>query len=190
MKKVVVLMGALLLSSACGKDSSDDIPAVPQQSPAAQPSPEKSAEDVATLRNYELTMEKLDQVFRAQMNLVTAIAALTPAERQAMEAASATRPEDGLDEVIGRLDSNAVAKKAVTDAGITTRDYITASMALMQASMAWSVIQSRPGENQDSLSLMMDANPANVRFVRDNMAELTRRQEQMSAEMSRRGLAQ
>jgi hypothetical protein len=191
MKKFVVVIATMLLSAACGGDARDAAPApAPVPSAGAPVSQGKSAEDVATLRGYELTMEKLDRVFRAQLNLVSAIAALSPSERQAMEAASASSPEDGLDDVIARLDANTVAKKAVIDAGMTTRDYITASMALMQASMAWSVIQSRPGENQDSLSLMMDTNPGNVRFVRDNMAELTRRQEEMSAEMSRRGLTQ
>jgi hypothetical protein len=124
-------------------------------------------------------------VFAAQMNLARTLARMTVAEREKMAASSGMNESDGLDDMIAKLDANAVASRAVKETGISTREYITASMAMLQASMAYSVMQTRPNDNQDSLARAMDTNPENVKFVRDNMAELQRKQDAMSAELER-----
>jgi hypothetical protein len=52
--------------------------------------------------------------------------------------------------------------------------------ALLSASMASSIIQMRPNDNADSLAREMQANPKNIRFVREHEAEIKQMQEEMS----------
>jgi hypothetical protein len=80
-------------------------------------------------------------------------------------------------------------RDAIREAGLSSREYITATMAMVQAGMAASVLKMRPKDNQDSLIREMKANKDNVRFVQEHEAELNRKQQAMQAEMQRLGVS-
>ena len=173
-------LAASLLAVACS--SGDD--AVPPGSTVSTDGPAAGG-DLDDISRYELTMERMDRIYAAQRNIALAIRDMTPAEREAMETTgggSAT-----LAEFARGIESNPKIRQAIADAGMSPREYATATMAMVSASMAASALHMRPTENQDSLAREMHANPANVRFLRENEAELARKQEQLDTELREAG---
>jgi hypothetical protein len=187
MKRTSILP-VLLLVSLASCDANDADTDTDDAPPAAATARGADAE-LAEVSDYELTMDKVDRLLQAQINLARAASRMTPAEIEALEAEAEAEAEDSdnpsLDDMAANLERHPAAKKAVEDAGISAREYATASLALMQAGMAMSVLSMRPNDNQDSLIREMQANPDNVRFLRENMAEITRRQQAAQQEMER-----
>jgi hypothetical protein len=104
------------------------------------------------------------------------------------EAARDDAGDDSLDDTVRKLEANAVVSGAIRDAGLSAREYATVMISLMQASMAMSVMQMRPGDNQDSLAREMRVNPANIAFMKANQAEIARKSQELAAEMQRLGI--
>lgn len=180
MPRYAWLAASLLLGAACS--SGDD--ATSEETTVSADTPGASA-DLTDISRYELTMERMDRIYAAQRNIALAIRDMTPAERETMESTgggSAT-----LDEFARGIESNPKIRQALADAGMSPREYATATMAMVSASMAASALHMRPNENQDSLAREMHANPANVRFLRENEAELARKQQQLEAELREAG---
>jgi hypothetical protein len=174
-----LLAAALLGAPACGGD------AAPGASAGTADAPAVGGDDAAAIAEYELTMDKMDRMYAAQRNIAVAIRDMTPAERATMEATDMA--EGSLDEFTRGIENNPRIRQALEDAGMEPREYATATMAMVSAAMASSVLQSRPSDDQDSLAREMNANMDNIRFLRDNEAELTRKQQALEAELRAMG---
>ena len=148
--------------------------------------------DLADVAAYRLSMAKVDQFLAAQKHIAVRMQAMSPAEREAMKARSANDDDESNNDDIGdiarKIESEPVVAAAVRDAGLTPREYAVLTMAMVQSSMAASVLKMRPNDNQDSLVREMKASRENVRFVIENEAELTRKQQALKAEMKRLGV--
>lgn len=186
MKRSSILYVLLLatLTSCDANDVDTDTDIDDDAAPAAATA-RGAGEELAEVSEYELTMDRMDRLFQAQLNLARAASRMTPAERDALEATEEDSDNMTLDDMAANLERHPAAKKAVEDAGFSAREYATASLALMQAGMTMSVLSMRPNDDQDSLIREMQANPENVRFLRENMAEITRRQQAAQEEIQR-----
>jgi hypothetical protein len=153
---------------------------------AARTSEANGSGDVATdVASYELTMDRIDRMYDVQRNLAMAMKDMSPAEREAFDAS--VDPGESMDEMVRNLESNAVMKEALDDAGMSARDYVTGMFAMMQAGMAAAVIEMRPNDDADSLVREMNASMDNVEFMQQNRAELERKQQELEAELRAAG---
>lgn len=168
--------------AACG--SGDD--AAPAASTQTADAPASGDADLTDISEYELTMDKVDRLFAAQRNIAVAIQGMTPAERQTMEQNTEGSGES-LDAFARNIESSPKVRAALEEAGMEPREYATATMAMVSAAMAASVLQSRPNDNQDSLAREMHANLDNVRFLQQNEAEITRKQQALEADLREMG---
>lgn len=125
--------------------------------------------NVQVLANYQLTMEGLRKLVRAGQNL---------GELQAR------RPELRDSMRLEAFDPNAIYEKlngipdvrdAIGKAGLSPREYATATAALMQAAM---VRQMRA----QGMTPPMQVNEGNVRFVEENWAEIQRMMQAAAAQ--------
>lgn len=162
-------------------------------STAASTSGAEQAEiDLADVAAYRLSMAKVDQFLAAQKNIAVRMQAMSPEEREAMKTRSENDDDEANNDDIGdiarKIESEPLVAAAVKDAGLTAREYAVLTMAMVQSSMAASVLKMRPNDNQDSLVKEMKASRENVKFVIDNEAELTRRQQALKAELQRLGI--
>jgi hypothetical protein len=184
--KLIVVLPLVL---ACSNDAAE--------SPAgeATASTVVSKSDAAILQpitEYELTMANVDKYFEAQRNLTQTAAAMSPAERAAMEAEEDNAPDrsnESLEQMAARLKAHKVFGPAIQKAGLSAEEYATLTIAIMQAGMAQAVLQMRPNDNQDSLAREMKVNPANIAFMRQHSDEIRRKGEAIAAEMKAAGLA-
>lgn len=155
---------------------------------------QSDAEILAPITEYRLTMDKIDRYFQSQRNLGRAAAALSPAERAAMEAANESsndsNNDDSLEDMARKLDRQPLMAKAIRDAGLSTKEYATLTIAIMQAGMAQAVLEMRPNDNQDSLAREMKVNPANLVFMRQHKDEIAKKGEAIAAEWKAAGLDQ
>lgn len=188
MYRTFLLSLALLAACAGDKDAAPG-DGTPAQAPAVSKS---DAEILAPITEYRLTMDKLDRYFESQRNLAKAAAAMSPAERAAMEAANATDNDSGnddsLDDIARKVEKQPMIAKAVRDAGLSAKEYATLTIALMQAGMAQAVLDMRPNDNQDSLAREMKVNPANIAFMREHKDEIKRKGDAIAAEMKAAGM--
>jgi hypothetical protein len=145
--------------------------------------------DLRDVGTYELTMDKIDKYLAATRNMALAMKGLTPEQREKLKArgdASAS-----LDDYAAQIESEPIARDAVRRAGLSSREFATITMAYLQAGMADAVLQMRPDiKNADSIAREMKANPANVRFVRENRAALDAKFKALEAEMKAMGADQ
>ena len=169
--------------SAAG--TADSTSASAATAPQAGGSPQ---DDMAAIAGYRLTMDKLDQHFAAQRNLMEAFKKMTPAEREAAKARMEGGDENTLDAMAAKYDRVAPVKDALADAGLTSREFTLMTMSLVQAGMAASVLKMRPNDDADSLAREMKASIENIRFLQQNEAEITRKQKELEAEMQAAGL--
>ena len=178
----------LLVVAACGKK--DAAPASSAAATTASASAgAKGDADLADVQSYELTMDKVDKYFAVQRNLANKVKAMSPAERKAAMAHKDddndedSGKSDDIDGMARKIDSQPQLAAAIREAGLSSREFAVMTLALMQSGMAASVMKMRPKDDPDSLARAMKANPANVRFYREHEAELTRRTNEMKAEM-------
>ena len=178
---------ALALScAACGGGDADTAADAAADSPEANDAPPSGEQDLGSINEYELTMDRIDRYFQTQRNMMEALKDMTPAER---EAANVSMDADAsLDEMVAQAESSALVSEAAREAGLSTREFVMISFSLFQSMMASSVAQMRPNADQDSLIESMNVNPANVQFVRDNEAALRQKQQQLQAEMEAAGI--
>ena len=185
MLRRVALLAPFLLAAACASDVDTAADSGAAAAPAAA-APASTGDDLADVAAYELTMERMDRFFAVQRALGTRMAAMSPAEREAMDVASDA--DDSMEETVRKLEGNATMAAALREGGMSAREFTTFTAAMIQAGMAAAMLQTQPQANQDSLMREMKVNPANVRFLRENEAELQRRQAELQAEMQRLGL--
>lgn len=177
---------AALALVACGKK--DAAPAGSATATSASADAKGDA-DLADVQSYELTMDKVDKYFAVQRKLADKLKAMSPAERKAAMARKdddnddESDKNDDIDGMARRIDSQPQLGAAIREAGLSSREFAVMTLALMQSGMAAGVMKMRPKDDPDSLARAMKANPANVRFYREHEAELTRRTNEMKAEM-------
>lgn len=191
------LLPALLLAAAACGSKPDAAPAgdastnASTTASAGATATSGSGDDLADVRNYELSMEKVDKLFAAQRNLALKAKAMSPAEREAMQASSdASDPSASLDDVTRKVENTPPMRDAIRDAGLSPREYVLASMAMLQSAMAAGVLKMRPKDDADSLIREMKADPKNVRFMQEHEAEIMQKQQALQAEMKRMGVEQ
>ena len=184
----VLLIAGFAFLTACSKTDSaataDSAPATPAEASS------EVEEDLADLSKYQLTMAKYDKYLAAQRSIALKAKSLSPAEKQAMKARQESRDNSDatLDEMAKNIEAEPMMVAAIRDAGLSAREFAVLTMSIMQTAMAASVVKMRPTDNQDSLIREMKANPANVKFFRDNEAALTKKQQDLEAEMKRLGV--
>jgi hypothetical protein len=190
-RPVVTLAAGLLAMTACSKGDSSSTPAsTDAAAPAASSSP-SGEEDLATVTNYRLSMDKIDKYMAAQRNLAMKAKDMSPAERAAMEARGddAGNADASLDDMTKKIESEPIMVAAIKDAGLSPREFTLITISMMQSGMAAAVAKMRPRDNQDSLIRAMKANPENVKFYNEHEAEITQKGKALQAEMEKLGLS-
>jgi hypothetical protein len=134
----------LLVPVACGGDrghSADSAAGVAASdttqatglTPAA-PAPQPTAEDAKVVRDalqFKLTEDNLGKFMKAGTSLAF-LRARDPQVRGYLESVGGSREKND-DAALERLESNAQISKAITDAGLSVRDYYTMSLAIASA---------------------------------------------------------
>ena len=187
MKRSSILPVLLLFAfTACDANDADtDAEAAASGEAAGATATGSAAADLGELRDYELTMDRIDRFFEAQLNVARAASRMTPAERDAMADDASDSANASLDDMAANIERHPVVRDAIEDAGLSPREYATLTMAMMQAGMAMSILAMRPNDDQDSLMREMNTNPENVQFLRENIEALTQKQQAAAAEMER-----
>lgn len=187
--RAALVFTALVAMAACG--TSADAPAGDSASAAATSASasggtaQTADEQLADLGAYRLSMDKYDKYLAAQRNIMKKAQALSPSERQAMEARgdSRSKADGSLDDMVRNVESEPMMVAAVREAGLSPREFTMITMSMMQSAMAAGVVKMRPKDNRDSLIRAMKASPENVSFMSENEAEITRKQNELAAEM-------
>jgi hypothetical protein len=174
------VIGALaLLGGACA-GADDDAAVATNDAPAEAAA--AGEDDLADVVSYELTMDGVDRLMAAQLAMGRAMQGLTPAERAAIE--GDRRDEwPSLDEMEDRLSSNPAVEAAIREAGLSPREYGIIMYSMLQAGIVEARMAGEPNADQDSMASAVGVNPATVAFIRDNADELSRRRQELEAQM-------
>ena len=181
---------ASLAAAACAKGeeggAAGDSARAATDAPASASAAGSTADaDLADLSRYRLSMDKVDRYYTAQRNLFNKIKDMSPAEREALEKSQESNNNANLDDMVRNIERSPVYRDAVRQAGLSPREYVMVTMALMQSMMASSVLQMRPKDNQDSLAREMKVHPDNIKFIREHEAEITQKAKAMEEEVKR-----
>lgn len=177
-----------MIATACALLScapSDKPATAGADSTASSSSVQRSGEgDLKDVQNYHLTMDNVNKWYAAQRNIALKVRSMTPAEREGFDAGGS---DGDLDATVAKIEGNKTMSAALSDAGLSAREYALMSLSMIQSSMAAGMLKMRPNDNQDSLVRAMKANMDNVKFMQQHQAELTATQQKMEAEMGRTG---
>lgn len=137
---------------------------------AGQSAHKMTADDIA-LRNYTLTMDKLEKLRDAMLNMKAYI--MAHPEDSTKWDDQASHDDESLLQTADRMDKIPPMKAAFRKAGITSRDYMLGSMAYFQAAMLAGVqdAQEQAGK-KTAIKIPYNMNPANLEFVRKHKAEI------------------
>ena len=191
MTRETLLVAMLLAAAGCASDAGERAETSDAEAGAsgATVSARDAEDDLADITSYKLSMDKIDKYFEAQRNIGARVKAMSPAEREAMKE-NDNSANASLDDMARNMDRHPALKSAIEDAGLSTREYATLTMAMVQAGMAASILQMRPNDNQDSLAREMKASMENIRFMREHEAEITQKQKAIEAEFQRMGVSE
>ena len=176
-----------LAATACSGDDTDAADSAAGDSPAAAPA--STGDDLTDVSNYRLTMDKVDRYFDAQLAIARRVKDLSPEERAPLEEMGSSA-DASRDDMARRLESHPAMRDGLREANLSPREFATMTMAMVQAGMAASVLQMRPNDNQDSLAREMKASMDNIRFMRENEAEIVRRQQELQAQLREMGVTE
>ena len=171
---------AILAGCADGSDS-----AVDETAESGGAASATAADDLRDVSNYELRMEQVDKYYQAFRNIGEAMKDMTPQQRESLEMDAS---DADLDTYVSRLEGQPAINSAIRDAGLSAREFSLILWSMLQSGMAAAVLDMQPNANQDSIAREMDANMDNVRFIRENEAELRRKQEALQADMEKMGV--
>jgi hypothetical protein len=119
--------------SAAGVVPADTTQATTGLTPAA-PAPQPTAEDANVVRDaleFKLTEDNLDKFMKAGSSLAF-LRARDPQLRGYLESIGGSREKND-DAALERLERHAQISKAITDAGLSVRDYYTMALAIASA---------------------------------------------------------
>jgi hypothetical protein len=126
--------------------------------------------DINEINHYKLTDKTLAQYFQATKNLIPVVQKNPRLQDDSDDSEGA----DSLNTLVQEFDAIPGAKKAVQDAGMATRDYLTFHFALFYAASGHLILKSGgqlPGEYSKE----------NVEFYRANEAEFKKHEEDFKA---------
>jgi len=135
---------------------------------------QKLTPDEKLLHDYVLTMPKVEAWASASIDLANTMKAMSPSEKARRKAELEAQAQSEKDESIAGMAASMERvpeiRRAFRKAGLTTREGMTLSLALMQAMMFEQVAAMNP-----DAKVPYNMNPANVEFVRKNKAQLEAR---------------
>lgn len=187
MKPTYVLTFAMLLLFGACSDAPDTSGADSAAGASAETSSSDDA-DLASIQEYELTMDGMDKYYAAMRSVAIATKDLSPEEREEMEVDLADDNVDGIEGMVDLIEQNEIYREALDDAGLSAEEFALLTMSMLQSSMAAMVIEMQPNADPDSLIQAMEANPDNVAFIRENREALDAKQEAMEAELEAMGI--
>lgn len=133
--------------------------------------------DLKAYGSYRLTMPKYKKYLAAMVNMAQA-GSRNPKVLYAMEDSGSLTS----DQMVARLNGVVDARRAVTGAGLTTRDYVLTPGALLQAGMAHGMMKQLK-ISPDSAIKAFGVSRANLEFVGRNEAEITRSMKEAEAKV-------
>jgi hypothetical protein len=130
--------------------------------------------DEQTLARYRLTEAALAKFTQASRNFI----AVATADSQALGEQDEGENSRNIAEIAALYDRHPALKRAITSAGMTSREYVTFLMSMFQAGMAAWLVEQQGGK--------FDNVPAgtpheNIRFYQRHKAELERIGEELKA---------
>ncbi|HUF31109.1 MAG TPA: hypothetical protein VMM77_10715 [Gemmatimonadaceae bacterium] len=182
--RAAVCVTAVAVFTGCA-DSSDT--SVGDSATASGASTADASGDLRALANYDLRMEQVDKYYAAFRNIGVAMQGMTPQQREAL---GMDASDQNLDAYISGLESQPAINSAIRDAGLTAREFALILWSMLQSGMASAVMDMQPNADKDSLAREMEVNMDNVNFVRQNEAELRRKQEALQADLERMGVTE
>jgi len=139
---------------------------------------QKLTPDEVILRNYVLTMPKVEAWATANLDLANTMKAMPASEKARRKAEMEGQAEGQANETIAgmaaRLERVPEIRRSFRKAGLTPRESVTLSLALMQAMMFDQIAATNPDAKIPS-----NLNPANVAFVRKNKERLYARMKEV-----------
>ena len=139
--------------------------------------------DAKTLAAYRLTESGLGRVEQAARNMAAALE--DPAVRAQVEGMEDDDDDDvespTLAQMAAHFDRMPFARRAIASAGMSTLEFVTFQLSLLQASMAAAVLEMQP-----SATLPAGTPKENVAFVQAHRARLEKFGEEMRA-LNKRG---
>jgi hypothetical protein len=140
--------------------------------------------DLKAISAYTLTMPKYKQLMTAMLNLGKA------AQRDPKLAESLKDSGNlSIDQMVARYDAVPPVKRAISDAGFTTREFAVAQGAMLQAGMSYGLMKQLK-LSPDSVSKTTGVSKANLEFIRANEAEIERMGKEMQAQMPKEEAAE
>lgn len=133
---------------------------------------QKLTPDEVVLRNYVLTMPKVEAWATASIDFANAFKAMPASEKAARKAEmeSQVQETETIAGMAASMERVPEIRRAFRKAGLTTREGVTLSLVLMQAVMFDQIAATNP-----DAKVPYNMNPTNVAFVRKNKAELEAR---------------
>ena len=145
----------------------------------SMPAPAKSpSNDEKEIQRFTLTSPFLDKMAAVQGKVATLEKDHPEMEKQVKGAASQNRGEtdDSIDGMAKRIDSFPPLVNIIKAQGLTVRQYVVGTMALLQASMYATMKKQMP-----SMKTPEGMNMANVAFIEAHQAEMDKFQKRMNA---------
>ena len=128
----------------------------------------QSPEDLKAYADYKLTLENYQQYLDAALNLAN-VAVMDPQVAERLNVMG----KDPLSEQVKQLDRFPEARRAIAKTGLTTRDFVLAQGAALQAGMAHSLVKS--GKlTADGAIKKPGVSRANLEFFQKNEARISR----------------
>lgn len=133
---------------------------------------QKLTADEAVIRNYTLTMPKVEAWATASIDFANAFKAMPASERARRKAELETQQQETetIAGMAASMERVPEIRRAFRKAGLTTREGVTLSLVLMQAVMYEQVAAMNP-----DAKVPYNMNPANLDFVKKNKAQLEAR---------------
>jgi hypothetical protein len=179
---LVTIAGCAGTDDASRRDS-----AAPSGAADAPAAGENSA-DLRDVTRYELSMDKIDKYYAAMRNMALAMKGMSAEEREKLDMDAGD--DLSLDDYAAKLEREPAVRRAIEQAGLSTREFALLTMSMVQTGLASAVLAMRPKDNADSLMREMKVNPDNVRFLREHEAELKTKQQAAEREMKALGVTQ
>ena len=161
-RTVATLLATSLAGCSAGSDA--DTPAATDSSPATtgievSASPEPTAVDIS---NYELDMDKMRRYAAA----IKGFTAISPADTAGMSGLNMSSDESTA-QTIAKLESHPAARRVLSQAGLSAREYVWITAAYLQAAMTQGLLQASP-----TAKIPAGQSRRNVDFLVANKAEI------------------
>jgi len=139
-----------------------------------------SRADEAQIENYRLTMPVVKKMAQVQENVYAAIKK-DPSLAAKYDTGVHDVSDESLDSMVKKMDSMPEVREAIAKVGLTTREYLIATLAMFEAGMAGAMQHNQVG-NTGRLPAGVRAN---MKFMEENraaFAELQKRSQEIERE--------